>query len=325
MVDLAKLNTTHTVCNTVYKTCVVLFTRTLHTFVHTLSYGMEDAHSGNITEQNITLIVGNYTLWDDNVIVCLFWLQWTIDILGIAGNILSLITLSSYKDHRGLELMLMYLAVVDLGLLTTDAVKLTCFSGPWVGGVNRKIAAVFHSIYMKSKAMSIYAVVYVSVERHIAICRPLYARHFCTLRKAKLAMLVITSVVFVYYLSRDVYFIYDVNEWQMSARFNMATVIIKRFVDPLLLSGIPLPLLFILNLQLIKAVVRSKKDGPRSNVTQNTLRPTLNVMGVLGLFSFTQTTHGSLFFYRKFATHVKRKDVVRIQRIRGICISLNSA
>lgn len=293
-------------------------------------FNNSDTSESNVTNKYASFYPSaNYFVWDDAGFVWLFSVHMIIVILGVLGNILSLVTLGSYKHRIGLEVMLMYLAAVDLGTLLTTAGWVICVMSPW-GRDNLGVTGfiIVFLPYLHFQAMSIYAVVYVSLERHIAICRPLYARHFCTTGKAKLAMFLITGAVVLYYLFKDVQYIYGAVHWGQYPGYKLAVSVFRIGLDPFLLFAIPLPLLIILNAKLVYAIRPSKRaqlTGTKG--AQNTLSPALNVAAVVGLFIVTQSTNLAIYIYLFCGGFDIKNNIVfeRILYSRNISISLNTS
>ncbi|RZB39419.1 FMRFamide receptor, partial [Asbolus verrucosus] len=125
-----------------------------------------------------------------------------IGILGILGNIISMIILSRPQMRSSINYLLIGLARIDTVLIITS-ILLFGLPGiyPYSGllftyyyVVYPHIAPVVYPLAMIVQTASVYLTLTVSLERFVAVCHPLRARSLCTYGRAR--MYVIGIIVF---------------------------------------------------------------------------------------------------------------------------------
>lgn len=219
------------------------FNRTLMTHLQSLGKSQTDH----------TCVSGSSTIWIMVLLVLIIT-------SGLVGNVLSLVVLGSYRYKTGTEHMLMYLAVCDM-ILLVDAIFYIAYikfmsCGAYSMPTYNPLRAFVHVVFLHTQLMGILALVYLSVERYVAVCRPLSSRSFCTVGRAKRAMKWITGLVIVYYLHTDIYYMYGEKYWHNNVTYVTADWIVTNIVDPLIVSILPLFVLSFLNTKLMTALIR---------------------------------------------------------------------
>lgn len=125
-----------------------------------------------------------------------------IGILGILGNIISMIILSRPQMRCSINYLLIGLARIDTVLIITS-ILLFGLPGiyPYSGFlfnyyyiVYPHIAPVVFPLAMVVQTASVYLTLTVSLERFVAVCHPLRARSLCTYGRAR--MYVVAIIVF---------------------------------------------------------------------------------------------------------------------------------
>ncbi|XP_031336382.1 FMRFamide receptor [Photinus pyralis] len=129
-----------------------------------------------------------------------------IGLLGILGNIISMIILSRPQMKSSINYLLIGLARVDTVLIITS-VLLFGLSGiyPYTGQlftyyyvVYPHIVPVIYPLSMATQTASAYLTLTVTLERFVAVCHPLRARSLCTYGRARVYVVVIIIFSFVY-------------------------------------------------------------------------------------------------------------------------------
>lgn len=131
-------------------------------------------------------------------------------VLGLLGNTLSIVVLCNRRMRSSTSYYLTSLAVYDNFVLVS---MLLFFNLPALGGWLPAIMAVYNGyvvpvipvaypLSLTAQMGSIYTCVAFTVERFVAVCRPLHAGHMCTKSRAKRAILVIVLWSMLYNIPR---------------------------------------------------------------------------------------------------------------------------
>lgn len=131
-------------------------------------------------------------------------------LLGILGNIISMIILSRPQMRSSINYLLIGLARIDTVLIITS-ILLFGLPGiyPYSGllftyyySVYPHIAAVVYPLGMMAQTASVYLTLTVSLERFVAVCHPLKARSLCTYGRARVYVIGIIIFSILYNLPR---------------------------------------------------------------------------------------------------------------------------
>ena len=198
------------------------------------------------------------------------WVTGVICLLGFAGNILSFMVLLQAFRRSPMFYVLRAVAVSDALFLFSVFVMQTIVNMhpdtgllQWCYTYRGYIQYSLWPVLMMTQMSTVWLTVLVSIERYIAICYPLMASSYCTLRKVQQAVLLIFSVSVIYNVARY---------WEFEVANNISlqkTVIgsheIYRYLYScalysLFLFFVPLGLLIFLNLKLVLALNRGKKQ-----------------------------------------------------------------
>ncbi|KAG5680361.1 hypothetical protein PVAND_009870 [Polypedilum vanderplanki] len=130
----------------------------------------------------------------------------TIGVIGIFGNVITIIVLSRPRMRSSINHLLIGLACSDLLVLITGMLLFgftTIY--PYTGKLMAYnysllpfISFVVYPFAIIAQTASIYMTLFVSLERYIAVCYPLKARSLCTKKHAKLCILIIVIFSIVY-------------------------------------------------------------------------------------------------------------------------------
>lgn len=130
----------------------------------------------------------------------------SIGILGILGNIISMIILSRPQMKSSINYLLIGLARVDTVLIITS---MLLFGLPGIYPYTGLLFTYFYVVYphivpviyplsMATQTASAYLTLTVTLERFVAVCHPLRARSLCTYGRARIYVVVIIIFSFVY-------------------------------------------------------------------------------------------------------------------------------
>lgn len=125
-----------------------------------------------------------------------------VGVLGIIGNVISMIILSRPQMRSSINYLLIGLASCDTVLITTSVLLFGIPSiYPYTGHfflyynyIYPFISPVLFPVALISQTASIYMTFTVTLERYVAVCHPLKARALCTYGRAKIY--VIASILF---------------------------------------------------------------------------------------------------------------------------------
>nr|WDS50847.1 FMRFamide receptor like protein [Palaemon carinicauda] len=134
----------------------------------------------------------------------------TIGLLGIAGNLISITILSRRKMRSSINCCLIGLTSFDM-IVTSTSILMFGLSGicdytgamTWyANGFYQRVMPFVYPLGMIAQTGSIYLTVTVTVERYVAVCRPLQARSICTYGRAKVYVMVVAFFSIIYNLPR---------------------------------------------------------------------------------------------------------------------------
>lgn len=176
-------------------------------------------HDNNSNPSDINTIDHNLTcrfMYDHQSEMNLFqfWMNGVllniVGILGILGNILSMVILSRPQMRSSINYILIGLARCDTVLIITS---ILLFGLPAVYPYTGYLYYYFYFIYpsispfvypiaMAAQTASIYLTLTVTLERYVAVCHPLKARALCTYGRARIYVVIIIIFALLYNLPR---------------------------------------------------------------------------------------------------------------------------
>ncbi|KAA0198924.1 FMRFamide receptor [Fasciolopsis buskii] len=121
----------------------------------------------------------------------------TVLLAGITGNVLSCFVLIRDRSHGTTSLILTALAICDtmflVGCLFFQFLRTLSFFVLWIPYINlyAHTSNVLYGSGMAVRMMRNWMVVLVSLERWVAVCKPLHAPSICTRKKARIAIVII--------------------------------------------------------------------------------------------------------------------------------------
>lgn len=145
-----------------------------------------------------------FEFWTNGVLLNL------VGILGIFGNIISMIILSRPQMKSSINYLLIGLARCDTVLILTSVLL---FGIPAIYPYTGQLFFYYYNVYphlapllfplaMVAQTVTVYLTLTVTLERFVAVCHPLRARSLCTYGRARTYVLVIILFSILYNLPR---------------------------------------------------------------------------------------------------------------------------
>ena len=201
--------------------------------------------------------------------------------LGLLGNSLTIIVLTRRTMHSSTNCYLLALAIWDAFVLigTLFLITLPEVSPSFKSTVQPYIVVYIYPFALTAHMATIWLTVSFTVERYIAVCHPLKAARMCTIARARIVIIVVSVVAFLYNLTR--WFEYTIHKEVSSnititiprkTNFSESQVYREAYFFWLylfIMFFIPLTSLAILNSFLILAVKQSQKQRKDMNVRQS--------------------------------------------------------
>ena len=224
-------------------------------------------------------------------------------VMGLLGNTLSIVVLCNRRMRSSTSFYLTSLGVYDNFILLS---MLLFFNLPALGAMMPSAMAgynyavllpVGYPLSLAAQMGSIYTCVAFTVERYVAVCRPLHAANTCTKTRAKRAILLILLWSLVYniprcfhYAARRVYNEHSrqhethvvVTEFGKNEVFQHVYII---YFQLLFMFLLPFLVILLLNAALIRAISRSRHQRQRMS-TSATREHNLTVMLVAVIVVF---------------------------------------
>ncbi|XP_055607472.1 FMRFamide receptor-like [Uranotaenia lowii] len=169
----------------------------------------------------------NDTIYNESVQICYYALEWDYDttvfefwiggvvmniiaLLGILGNILSMVILSRPQMRSSINYLLIGLARCDTIVILTSMLLFGLPAiYPYTGYlfyyyyvIHPVISPVVFPLAMTAQTASVYLTLTVTLERYVAVCHPLRARALCTYGRARIYVIVILIFSLLYNMPR---------------------------------------------------------------------------------------------------------------------------
>ena len=225
--------------------------------------------------------------------------------LGLIGNLLAFITIFKYRHKNSLEHILLVLAFADMMYLISNlAIGLMqvmhfLYSLPICDHSDELcydiLSTVLDSITGTFWRLGALVTVYLSLDRYVAIVKPLQSLRVCTPRIAKRVLGGITTFVVVYVLV-------EMNIWRAWKNPSKPMIhVIAGLITFILYYVIPVVLMFVFNCLLIRAICISRRTLTQLTTVEQSaasqISPTCKVIWVITVFIIT---HVSAFFLDEF-------------------------
>jgi 7 transmembrane receptor (rhodopsin family) len=145
-----------------------------------------------------------YEFWSNGILLNL------VGILGILGNILSMIILSRPQMRSSINYLLIGLARCDTVLILTSILLFGVPAiYPYTGYLRYyylrllpEISRVVYPLAMSAQTASVYLTLTVTLERYVAVCHPLRARAICTYGRSRIFVVIIIIFSICYNIPR---------------------------------------------------------------------------------------------------------------------------
>lgn len=155
-----------------------------------------------------------FEFWSNGILLNL------VGVLGILGNILSMIILSRPQMRSSINCLLIGLARCDTVLILTSILLFGVSAiYPQTGYLRYyylrllpEISRVVYPLAMSAQTASVYLTLTVTLERYVAVCHPLRARAICTYGRARIYVVVIICFSICYNIPR--FFEVDLSEYE---------------------------------------------------------------------------------------------------------------
>ncbi|XP_046545289.1 FMRFamide receptor-like [Haliotis rubra] len=265
-----------------------------------------------------------------------------IIVLGLVGNMLTVIVLTNKTMRTSTNCFLMALAIWDsiVLLVTFFLISLGEFTEEYKYTVFPYIVAFIYPLGLVAQMITIWLTVSFTVERYIAVCHPLKAAGMCTINRARMVIIGVCFVSLLYNIPR--WLEYQVLAFThpptndscmiiMPTEFNKDPLYNKIYFGWsyfLVMCVIPLVSLAVLNTFLILAVRRSKAQRKDMNVRQSRENNvTIMLISVVLLFMLFQVP--ALIYNMAYAIDINAVHssfgwkILSI--IRNFLVNLNSA
>nr|KAG5703179.1 hypothetical protein BaRGS_027344 [Batillaria attramentaria] len=247
--------------------------------------------------------------------VCWAILLPIVALIGLIGNLLTIVVLWRREMQSTTILYLRALVITDTGILLSAVIVLTPYScANYLSNDNLKyfseiVYPVLHTpmnyIVMTLQSCNVWVTVSVSVERYIAICHPFRAVRLCTRKKTMIVLAAITAVSVLYNVPRlfasyarkcsedesedvdqDCHYLADT---EMGRTYVYKTVYMS-IMYTILIFVIPLSSLFILNVFIIQELMRMQKRRTGTNIhDENEANLSLVLVLIVVVFIFCQS------------------------------------
>ena len=183
--------------------------------------------------------------------------------LGILGNVLAFIVLCRQKQRLTTTLLLQALAVADtlvlISIVLGRCLRILAVCNGWAAFLEI-FPELFRWMYPLTyffRQTDVWLVTLLTIDRWIAVCKPLHAQRLCTLSRAYKQMAGVTLLAMLVTLPR--FFEYSINSkgqiashWLM--RVQAYTITYRIILFFLFMYLIPMALLIILNTKLLKTL-----------------------------------------------------------------------
>lgn len=182
--------------------------------VNTLNYTLNENYTNLYNEHDEFSQCSDVYSPDDHNTIVEFWVCGIclniVGVLGVIGNVISMIILSRPQMRSSINYLLIGLACCDTVLIITSVLLFGIPSiYPYTGQfflyynyIYPFISPVIFPVAMISQTASVYMTFTVTLERYVAVCHPLKARALCTYGRAKIYVIVSVLFALLYNLPR---------------------------------------------------------------------------------------------------------------------------
>ena len=270
-----------------------------------------------------------------------------IAMLGLIGNVFSVIVLANRRMMSSTSCYLIALGVFDSVVLIS---LVLFFALPTFYLATGKLESYFHAYpYMHpyayptaliAQTCSIYITVAFTVERWIAVCRPLRAAKMCTISRARKSILIIMICAIIYNIPRMLEYKtthqFDPHTNTTQAAYSQTALgadptfrhIYFIYMHIFVMLLIPFTTLAVLNILLIRAVKQSEHaTGKVSNKAKRENSLTVMLISVVVVFLICQVPSivDNIFLATLNENILYQPPFVKLTTISGLMVITNSA
>ena len=270
-----------------------------------------------------------------------------IAILGIIGNVLSIVVLTNQRMISSTSCYLIALAIFDTIVLMASVLFL-CL--PTFYTAKQTLEDYYYAypymhpyaypVSLIAQTCSIYTTVAFTVERYIAVCRPLKAAKLCTISNARRAIIILVCCSVVYNIPRML-------EYKVEMTFENSTNksfpriqttdlgsnptfrhVYFVFMHMAFMLIIPSTMLAVLNTCLIRAVKQSEKTRGKVNTkTRRENSLTIMLISVVIVFLVCQVPSivDNILYATLDAQTYRKPLLVKLYCISNLMVMINSA
>ncbi|XP_013391537.1 FMRFamide receptor-like [Lingula anatina] len=263
-------------------------------------------------------------------------------ILGIVCNILVMVVFWSEKPLRSTSYLLLWVAFADnISLLHNLLLYVIPSFHPFTGiaedyfWVSSKISLHTWAIGSIANSLGIYLVIFVSLDRYVAVCKPVKSKEFCTIQKWRPRVLGLVVACILYNSPRffdattigynncsnsstthAVCFVYDVKEgWEL---YNL---VYRFYLQSLTFNVFPIVILVFFNVSLIcflrrragRLPKRSSGNGKRNKAKEKNVEITIVVIVIVSLMIMTALPSVAYLVFNIFRANLP-PDVLMFER-----------
>ena len=204
--------------------------------------------------------------------------------LGLVGNCLTVVVLTRKTMRSSTNFFLTGLALWDMMVLLCTLLLMTLshFSASYKEIVQPYIVVYIYPLALVAQTSTVWITVSFTVERYIAVCHPLKAARMCSINRARIVIISVSVVSFLYNMTR--WFEYEIFQLENDNSTGMTSAVNFRGTELgnnilynkiyysfylFIMFVIPLSSLAIFNTCLIHAVKKSQKQQKDMNVRQS--------------------------------------------------------
>ncbi|XP_064611522.1 FMRFamide receptor-like [Liolophura sinensis] len=267
-----------------------------------------------------------------------------VSVLGLIGNILSIIVLSDRRMRSPTSCYLISLAVYDSVVLLSMCLSLAIPTLKYKTNLLDDYFKFYpymhvyaYPIALIAQTGTIYTTVGFTIERYIAVCRPLHAAEMCTISRAKKVILVIFICIVLYNVPRMMEH-RVLEQWDNVTNTTTAQIIPTDlgndqvyktiyfiYLHLFIMFLVPFSLLFVLNLLLIRAVRKSRQTRQEMSASR-AKEHNLTVMLIAVIAAFLICQLPSIADNILFVVGVPfNLDYIRFTTISNLMVVTNSA
>ena len=270
-----------------------------------------------------------------------------ITVLGLVGNVLSMIVLSNRRMLSSTSCYLIALAFFDSIVLISMMLFLALPTISPVTGRLKDYSRAYPYMHpfayptaLIAQTSTIYITVAFTIERYIAVCRPLHASKMCTVSRAKKAIIIVFILAFVYNLPRmlesqvveefdsDTNTTYPLLKYTELGSNPFFRQIYFIYLNMFVMFLIPFLILAVFNVLLVKAVQESRKARAQMNARtarENNLTIMLIVVILVFLLCQLPSIADNIFLAILEQEELYSVNYVKFTCISNLMVVINSA